>query len=263
MKPSTRCDARAGSGRFMLLSADRVFYAGLLGRPKDRTFCAPSIYASLTGLLHMTTRKGGRVSAECFLVPAFATHRIESDDPNVINIIIEPESIDRTALARLGFDATETVRGDVAEIMRAGYHARRNAADNGGLTTAAFDETFLGTVLPPRRLDARIARVIAALREREDYNMPAGECAASVNLSMSRFLHLFKAETDTPFRTFRAWKRARRLLSYANEQINLAHLALDIGYPDSTHFSHSIRKFYGLKPSAIFSGSRDLAIYHA
>ena len=44
---------------------------------------------------------------------------------------------------------------------------------------------------------------------------------------------------------------------------NLAHLAQDIGYPDSTHFSHSIRRFYGLKPRAIFVGSRDLAIYRS
>jgi AraC-like DNA-binding protein len=51
------------------------------------------------------------------------------------------------------------------------------------------------------------------------------------------------------------------MLHFVNEDINLAHLAQDIGYPDSTHFSHSIRRFYGLKPRAIFSGSRDLAIY--
>ena len=51
------------------------------------------------------------------------------------------------------------------------------------------------------------------------------------------------------------------MLHFANQYINLAHLAQDIGYPDSTHFSHSIRRFYGLKPRAIFSGSRDLAIY--
>jgi AraC-like DNA-binding protein len=53
------------------------------------------------------------------------------------------------------------------------------------------------------------------------------------------------------------------LLHFVNEDINLAHLAQDIGYPDSTHFSHSIRRFYGLQPRAIFSGSRDLAIYRS
>jgi len=93
--------------------------------------------------------------------------------------------------------------------------------------------------------------------------MTAADCAASVHLSPSRFLHLFKDQTGISFRAFRAWKRARHLLHFVNEDINLAHLAQDIGYPDSTHFSHSIRRFYGLQPRAIFSGSRDLAIYRS
>ena len=38
------------------------------------------------------------------------------------------------------------------------------------------------------------------------------------------------------------------------------HFALDAGYPDSTHFSHSLRRIYGLKPTALFSGSRRLQI---
>jgi AraC-like DNA-binding protein len=91
----------------------------------------------------------------------------------------------------------------------------------------------------------------------------ANGCAAEVGLSTSRFLHLFKQETGISFRSFRAWKRARHLLNFANQDLNLAHLAQDIGYPDSTHFSHSIRRFYGLKPRAIFSGSRDLMIYRS
>ena len=74
---------------------------------------------------------------------------------------------------------------------------------------------------------------------------------------------MFKDQTGISFRAFRAWKRARHLLHFVNEDINLAHLAQDIGYPDSTHFSHSIRRFYGLQPRAIFSGSRDLAIYRS
>jgi AraC-like DNA-binding protein len=263
MKASTRGAARPDSGRFMLIGQERVLYAGLLGRPKERNLCAPSIYAATRGALHLTTRDGRRETADCFLVPAFAAHRIEADDANILNLILEPESVDPRALADAGFDDSEPVAGDLGDAMRAGCCARRRAAGAPALTTAAIDHAFLGVVLAPRRLDPRIARVIADLRGSADYNTPASACAASVNLSMSRFLHLFKDETDTPFRTFRAWKRARRLLSFANAPANLAHLALDIGYPDSTHFSHSIRKFYGLKPSAIMSGSRDLAIYQA
>ena len=61
------------------------------------------------------------------------------------------------------------------------------------------------------------------------------------------------------FRCFRAWKRARSFLSYVKLP-NLTEVALQIGYPDSTHFSHSIRNVYGLTPTDIRAGSRRLAI---
>ena len=66
--------------------------------------------------------------------------------------------------------------------------------------------------------------------------MTAADCAAEAGLSPSRFLHLFKEQTGISFRAFRAWKRARHLLHFANQDINLAHLAQDIGYPDFDPF---------------------------
>ena len=88
----------------------------------------------------------------------------------------------------------------------------------------------------------------------------AGDCAASVRLSFSRFLHLFKEQTGAPFRSMRTWKRARSLLHYVNRPSNLTAVALETGYPDATHFSHSIRQVYGLKPKDIFAGSRRLVL---
>ena len=56
------------------------------------------------------------------------------------------------------------------------------------------------------------------------------------------------------------WKRARSLLHHVTRETNLVHVALDTGYPDSTHFSHSIRQVYGLKPRDLFAGSRQLTV---
>ncbi len=120
-----------------------------------------------------------------------------------------------------------------------------------------------GEALPRRALDPRVVKAIAQIGRFSGEPVTAESCAVEVALSPSRFLHLFKEETGISFRSFRAWKRARHLLHFANQDLNLAHLAQDIGYPNSTHFSHSIRRFYGLKPRAIFSGSRDLAIYRS
>ena len=52
------------------------------------------------------------------------------------------------------------------------------------------------------------------------------------------------------------------LLSVINRPQNLAALAQDIGYPDSTHFSHSIRRYFGICPKDILRGCRRLQIVH-
>ena len=59
----------------------------------------------------------------------------------------------------------------------------------------------------------------------------------------------------------RSPKRARSLLQYVvNQDSSLTDVALGAGYPDSSHFSHSIRQVYGLKPKDIFAGSRKLRV---
>ena len=118
-----------------------------------------------------------------------------------------------------------------------------------------------GEELPTANIDQRVARAIAQPQRFSGEPDDGGDCAASVNLSPSRFLHLFKQQTGISFRAFRAWKRARHLLHFANEDINLAHLAQDIGYPELDAFQpfdppllrvEAARDLLGL------AGSRDL-----
>jgi AraC-like DNA-binding protein len=125
-----------------------------------------------------------------------------------------------------------------------------------------FDLAVFGAKLPTRKIDQRILFVLGRIKEDPSAPAVAEEYANMVNLSFSRFLHLFKQEVGAPFRSFRTWKRARNLLNYVvNHNNNLLYVALGTGYPDSTHFSHTIRRVYGLKPSEIFAGSRRLAVY--
>lgn len=251
------------SERFMLVGPDRVFYAGLLGRPRRRTLGSFVLFASMEGYLRLSLSGGPSRLVEAAVLPAYAEHTIESEHPYAIGILIEPETVDRAALARLAQEARAMDEAALAARIRRAYAQLRVTPLKHQMTTEAFDRAALGRPLARRPVDARIARVLAALAERPEGAMTASDCARTAGLSVSRFLHLFKQETGSAFRAFRAWKRARHLLNFANETINMAHLALDIGYPDSTHFSHSIRRFYGLQPRAIFSGSRKLEIFRA
>jgi AraC-like DNA-binding protein len=253
--------ARRDSGRLMLISPQRVFYAGLLGRPRQRVSGGFNFYAALQGSLRVV-QGGSERSGEFAVLPPYAAHTIASEFPSIICVMVEPETVEPLGMAAL----TATIAGSdgpaFAARVRAAYDdLRRQQRD--GFTTAEFDQLMFGKILPERSIDHRIRRVAALLNDFSGSKMTAADCAAAVNLSRSRLLHLFKDEIGVPFREFRAWKRARHLLHYVNEDLNLAHLAQDMGYPDSTHFSHSIRRFYGLQPRAIFSGSRDLAIYRS
>ncbi|WP_439572001.1 helix-turn-helix domain-containing protein [Phreatobacter sp.] len=249
--------------RFMLVGPERVFYAGLLGRPRKRTLGSFILFCSMEGRLELSVTGEPAVTLEAAVLPAYREHSIQSEHRCVIGVLIEPESVDPASLARLEAAARAMDQAELAGRLRAAYRRLRAMPLKHRLSTAAFDAEALGEPLVPRRVDPRIARVLGVLGERPGDPLSAQDCAALTRLSVSRFLHLFKQETGHSFRALRAWKRARHLLNYANETINMAHLALDIGYPDSTHFSHSIRRFYGLQPRAIFSGSRELEIFRS
>jgi len=254
-------DKAKTSGHLMLITPQRVFYAGLLGRPRERCPGAFHVYVALRGSLWLTTADGVEVRGELVATAPNLRHTIATDYRSAICLVIEPESVPDGTFEVWQRRLQGAERDQFAHRIRLAYETLLTQKCRGEIDNAAFDRMCFGEALPQRALDPRVVRAIARIGKFSGEPVNAAACAAEAGLSASRFLHLFKQETGISFRAFRAWKRARHLLHFANQNLNLAHLAQDIGYPDSTHFSHSIRRFYGLKPRAIFSGSRDLAIY--
>ena len=250
------------SGHLMLITPERVFYAGLLGRPRERCPGAFHVYVALHGGLWLTLADGREANGELVVVAPNVPHTIASDHRSAICLVIEPESVRPGAFEEMAKRMSGPESPLFARRIRQAYVELLQRQGGEDISSAEFDVMCFGEALTPRQLDPRVARSMLQIG-RFSEPVTAASCAAEAGLSPSRFLHLFKEETGISFRSFRAWKRARHLLHFANQDINLAHLAQDIGYPDSTHFSHSIRRFYGLKPRAIFSGSRDLAIYRS
>jgi AraC-like DNA-binding protein len=251
------------SRHLMLITPERVFYAGLLGRPRARCAGAFHVYVAVKGSIWISTGEGCEAYGELLAVGPNVRHTVTSDHRSAICVTIEPESVQPDAFDDLAKRLSGPESGSLAQRIRATYGKLRDRQCGEDITSPVFDRMCFGAPLPRRALDPRIVRAIARIDRFSGEPVTAASCAHEAGLSTSRFLHLFKQETGIAFRSFRAWKRARHLLHFANQDLNLAHLAQDIGYPDSTHFSHSIRRFYGLKPRAIFSGSRDLAIYRS
>jgi len=176
--------------------------------------------------------------------------------------LIEPESFGLSLLpcrqdAKSRFDSLSILAGRVRLLA----DASSEGASGDELFGAGLEQALYGGSIGRKLLDPRIAHIVECIREQPKARHIGEECAREVHLSFSRFLHLFKSETGTPFRRFQAWKRARGVLpQVVKGACSLTQVALDGGYADATHFSHSIKQVYGFRPSDIMSGSRRLEL---
>jgi AraC-like DNA-binding protein len=244
----------------MVVTPDRIVYSGLLGAPSTRMLGAHTVYIADETPFEITLEGAPAVRAWLAMVPANRLHRIASSDRLMRDILIEPESASLTDFASRDGSVVESRTSAYLHMQRA-YAEWLESRDLSNATAAEIDGFFFGTPLTPRTLDPRIQRVVAWIRKSPQEQISAAECARLTGLSFSRFVHLFKQEIGMTFRAFCAWKRARAVLPSMTGPCNLTHLALEAGYPDSTHFSHSMRRIFGLRPRDILSGSRRLSLH--
>lgn len=247
------------SDRLMLIGAHRVFYYGLLGKPGVRNFGCATLYASDQEPLQVDLGDGWQTRHLAW-VPPYTPHRIRITDRHLAVVMLEPEYTD-TAKAGTCIERklNENAPGVKARVLE-GVSRLQQQVSGSRLSDGGFDDLLFRQALPRRTLDPRVSRVVDHICENTADPCSASFLADLEGLSLSRFLHLFKAETGVCLRKYRAWRRARSLLYHVRSTSTLTDIALETGYPDSTHFSHSIRRIYGLPPRDIVSGSRRLMI---
>lgn len=233
----------------MWIDADRVFYSGLLGQPAPRTLGAHLIYLGLAAPLELCGDDGRWKSCAVALVPAYKPHQVRCRAPRVGMVLVEPETVPDGWPGEAESVATDAL----LERCRA-------LSDPRALTFSDFDTAVFGQRLPVRDMDPRVQRIVQWIKQHPDGVETGEDFARDVHLSRSRFIHLFGEQVGVPLRRFRAWRRARLMLEYATTRASLLNVAMRTGYPDATHFSHSIRQAFGLSPSAIVAGSRRLAL---
>lgn len=254
---------RARPSATMLVGRDRVFYSGRLRRSLEpRLLGAHAIYAVPEGDFEIAIGNAPYRRCRMATVPACTPHQFRPPQGRVFNILVEPESIDAATTSALTGTAS-------AEIDPASAIARLSAADRmigmrpetSALDTPDFDWLCFGAEFGRRPLDPRIREVLRLIvDEPNEQWLTADDYADHVSLSVSRMLRLFGDETGVPFRKLRMWKRARRFLDQANGTARLTDVALDLGYPDSSHFSNSIRRIFGMRPVHMRTGAENLQI---
>lgn len=120
-------------------------------------------------------------------------------------LFVDPESVEgvwlRTSLRDEITLVPDARLAPCAAALRQFLEQPFESLDTRGLIRHCVDALCPG-VPPSRRQDARVTRVLAAIRESDELRMPIEDAAAIVFLSSSRFAHLFKQQVGLPFRRY-------------------------------------------------------------
>ncbi len=112
--------------------------------------------------------------------------------------------------------------------------------------------------------DDRIRTALAMILADPGARSPVAQVARAVNLSPSRFQHLFTAHTGTSFRRYRLWTRMLHVAGSIGAGADLTTAATDAGFASPGHFSDSFRVMFGLSASRLLTpATRILAMESA
>jgi len=99
-------------------------------------------------------------------------------------------------------------------------------------------------------MDHRIKRVILEMETHLDSELSVDVLAQSVNLSTSRFRHLFKAETGTtPAQHLKSLRMSHAKKLVETTFLNIKQIRSSIGVRDKGHFARDFERSYGLTPT--------------
>jgi transcriptional regulator GlxA family with amidase domain len=98
-------------------------------------------------------------------------------------------------------------------------------------------------------LDPRIAWAIAEMQRRMGECINVGDLARHVNLSRSRFSHLFREHTGvSPGRYLRDFRLDRARLLLETTFLSIKEVMAAVGFNDPSHFSRDFQQAFGTSP---------------
>ena len=109
-------------------------------------------------------------------------------------------------------------------------------------------------------MDQRIYITTMFIKGRVEQELSVDHLARSVNLSRSRFHHLFKAETGmSPARYLRTIRMELAKSLLETSFLSVKQIMNSAGFRDRSHFERDFKNHYGLTPTQIRLATQQVA----
>ncbi|HZW75215.1 MAG TPA: AraC family transcriptional regulator, partial [Caldimonas sp.] len=247
-----------GIGRVMLWSGGSLWIGRQTGRADEHAHHAIQIALAMRGSFRLEDDRAGWREHRGAIVVPHRRHRFDGCGSDVATIFVEPEtSLGRSLLARLASDGVTAIEPTSVERLVAPLRESFNRGDEGATLVAEARRAvslLAGATPAADRIDPRIERAIAWMRERLAAPIALADAAAVAHLSPSRFRHLFVAQTGVPFRAYLLWARVDAAMGAGMNGESWTAAAQSAGFADSAHFSRTCRRMFGIAPAMLVRG---------
>jgi AraC-like DNA-binding protein len=227
-----------------LLRPGVLAFSGSIGTTDGHAHHAVQIIIAATALT-VVDGAGGRHRGTGLIVPADATHRIETVAEKGCVVFLDPESAAGRAAHRRASGASWTTDQVLADPQ-----PRRPLA--AVVADIVESLTPIATAAEPPALHPAVAAAIRLLPTLVGAGTVRGaDVAALVGVSASRLTHLFTDQMGITLRRYVLWLRLQAVITRVKAGDDLTDAAHAAGFADSAHLTRTCRDMFGLPPSVM------------
>jgi AraC-like DNA-binding protein len=227
-----------------------------IGSFKENNFhnhYAIQLSIALDSVIHIEDIEGKVYKSSQLIVKDYVAHKLDCSKPHIL-ILFSPFS-------KVGHYMQNTVDKQISTFNSTWIEDIRVIGNGYVLGNLSF-ETFvyriqevfsdLDCICTNKNhvIDDRVDSALSYLFVHYERTIPLDEIAEYVNLSPSRFLHLFKLTTGMTYRRAQLWNKIENSLHALKEQ-NITQTAHQYGFADSAHYSRVFKENFGFSPKFI------------
>lgn len=238
-------------GKVLLWEEHGLFF-GRAGDAALHESPAIKVCISLEGSFGLQNNSKNYASA---IIPAGESHTIEGRGYKMAMLLLAPEGELGQLLTGSGItEIPESVLPDIFPLLEQFTNPDITGASGNGIYRGILKK-IAGAREPAAPIDPRVAQSIEWLRAGREQGIIVGEIAAGVDLSESRFSHLFTEHVRVPVRRYLLWLRLRDALHLLSRGGSLTETAHEAGFADSAHLTRTFRTSLGIAPSELVKES--------
>ena len=238
----------------LTLGSDRALYVGEIPATGWHRHASPVLLMGLSG--RFAVHWGARRTETCHsaLVDAGVEHLFDPRGEAVALVYLEPDSREARGLRGLLLQEGGVVLDVTTPVRtRSAVESYLRHFDLPALLRCPLEHDL--APMDPRVLQSlRVLRTPMAGRPARDV------LASGVQLSASRFNHLFRAEMGVSLRTYRVWSQVRLAMAGLALSPRLTDAALHGEFSDSAHFSRMFRQTFGMTPSSVLKPLKNVTV---